>query len=86
LEVSILDNTLSIRGMKPEPQVEEELIRYLRVERSYGKFHRDIPLSCVVDVSDAQAELCDGVLTITLPRRKNRRGREFSVTVKKHDA
>ena len=84
LQVSVLDNTLKIQGIKPEPQVKEGLLRYLCVERSYGKFYREIPLSCVVEVPETQAELRNGVLTITLPRRKNRRGREFSVTVKKH--
>ena len=84
LQVSILNNILRIRGTKSEPEVQEGLIRYLCVERTYGRFYREIPLNCAVDASQAQAQLRDGVLTITLPRRKNRRGAEFFISVGKH--
>lgn len=82
IQVSVLNNILRIQGVKPEPQAEEELIGYLCVERSYGKFYREIPLHWVVDLSGAQAALSDGMLTITLPRSKDRRGKEFFIAVR----
>lgn len=82
VQVSVFNSILRIQGIKPEPQAVEELVGYLCVERSYGKFRREIPLNWVVDLSRVQAQLTNGVLTIILPRSEDRRGREFFITVK----
>ncbi|MBI4447085.1 MAG: Hsp20/alpha crystallin family protein [Acidobacteria bacterium] len=85
LQVSIVQQTLRIRGVKPEPTPEPGFVSYLCVERSYGRFYREIQLSWVVDSARSSAELQNGVLTITLPLREERRGKEFLIPIKKND-
>ncbi len=40
------------------------------MERSFGSFHRVIPLPDGIDSDRAQAEFKKGVLTVTLPKTK----------------
>lgn len=84
LQVSILNNLLRIRGIKAEPPPDQGLVGYVCVERSYGRFYREIPLNWVVDVARAQAELGNGILTITFPRAEERRGKEFFISITRH--
>ena len=51
------------------------------MERPQGRFKRVIPLDIAVDLREAHASLEDGLLTITLPRVKDRRGREVVIPV-----
>jgi HSP20 family protein len=53
----------------------------LCMERAHGQFERTIPLNVAVDVTQAQASLKGGLLTITLPRLKERRGREIVIPI-----
>jgi HSP20 family protein len=54
---------------------------FLCLERPHGRFERTIPFDVAVDVAQAQASLKDGILTITLPRLKERRGRETVIPI-----
>jgi HSP20 family protein len=54
---------------------------FLCMERAHGQFERTIPLNVAVDVTQAQASLKGGLLTITLPRLKERRGREIVIPI-----
>jgi len=54
---------------------------FLCLERSHGRFERTIPLDAAVDVSQAEATLAGGLLTVTLPRLKERRGRETVIPI-----
>jgi len=58
---------------------------YLCMERPHGRFTRTILLDAPVDVPRAEARLADGLLTITLPRLKDRRGREAVILVTRED-
>jgi len=42
--------------------------RYYRIELVYGKFWRSFILECEIDKKNINAELKDGVLTISLPK------------------
>ena len=46
------------------------------MERPQGRFARTIAFDVAVDIKQAQASLKGGVLTVTLPRLQDRRGRE----------
>ena len=59
---------------------------FLCMERPHGRFSRTILLEAPVDVPKAEARLAGGVLTITLPRLKDRRGRESVITVTREPA
>lgn len=54
---------------------------FLCMERPHGRFTRTILLDSPVDVPQAEARLAGGLLTITLPRLKDRRGRESVIAV-----
>jgi HSP20 family protein len=67
VEVTLSDGGLVIQGEKRIEKEEKEK-NYYRVERSYGKFHRSIPLPGKVDDKNVNASFQNGVLTITLPK------------------
>ena len=56
---------------------------FLCMERLIGRFSRTIPLDEPVDHGRAEAQMVDGVLTISLPRLDDRRGRETRISIKK---
>ena len=53
------------------------------LERPHGRFERAIPLDVAVDVARAQASLAGGVLTVVLPRLRERRGRETVIPIER---
>jgi HSP20 family protein len=56
---------------------------FLCLERPHGRFERAIPLDVPADVASARATLAGGVLTVTLPRLRERRGRETAVPIER---
>jgi HSP20 family protein len=69
VEISVEGNYLILRGEKQEEKEENEE-SYLRRERLYGSFQRTIALPEIAEVSDAKASFKKGVLTITIPKKK----------------
>lgn len=59
----------------------EEGIRFSRVEQFFGRFRRILELPRVVNTSQAKAKLGKGVLTITLPKVRDRRGRVSQIVI-----
>jgi HSP20 family protein len=68
LEISVTGNRLTISG-KREDERKDENDRYFAYERSYGSFTRTFTLPEGVDTEHVNAELKDGVLGLTLPKR-----------------
>jgi HSP20 family protein len=56
---------------------------FLCLERPHGRFERAIPLDVPVDVTRARATLRGGLLTVTLPRLRERRGRETVIPIER---
>jgi HSP20 family protein len=56
---------------------------FLCLERPHGRFERAIPVELPVDVARARATLAGGLLTVTLPRLRERRGRETVVPIER---
>lgn len=80
LDVRVENNMLSIGGeRKFEQNVKED--NYLRMERSYGSFHRTFSLPNTVDTQAIQAQYTDGVLTVTLPKRAESKPKRVKVNV-----
>jgi HSP20 family protein len=82
LHISIHMSRVELKGAKKENAVSEN-IRYLRLEREYGKFRRTIPLPCAVSTDKAKAILENGVLTICLKKMRENREKEVLVKIKK---
>jgi HSP20 family protein len=80
LDVRVENNMLTIGGeRKFEQEVKEE--NYLRMERSYGSFHRTFSLPNTVDTQAIRAQYTDGVLTVTLPKRAESKPKQVKVNV-----
>jgi HSP20 family protein len=71
------DNQLSIKGDRKQLQAEKGI--WHRQERAYGKFSRMGELPHYVESDKVTAEIKQGVLTITLPKRKEAKSRRVEV-------
>jgi HSP20 family protein len=67
IEVSVYENTVTIAG---EITANGEEQNWLLRERSYGKFSRNIALPEAVDEDSSQARYADGVLYLTLQKKR----------------
>lgn len=68
LSIELNDHVLTIRGEK-ETKVENDDRRFYRVERHYGSFQRTLALPEDAVIDDISAQLNDGVLTLSVPRK-----------------
>ena len=82
LNVTVAGNLLTIRGEKKDER-KEARGTWTMVERRYGRFERAIPLPSSVDTEKAQAEFKNGVVTITLPKTEEARGRRIPIKAEK---
>jgi HSP20 family protein len=80
IDISIEDDVLSIKAEHDEEREESEETYLLR-ERRYGAFHRAVRLPSGVNGDEAVAEMRDGVLTLTLPKREEYKPKQIEVKV-----
>ena len=78
LDISIVGETLYIRGEKKEEK-EEKGKTWHRVERSYGAFARAVTLPSPVKQDKIEATAKDGVLTITLPKAEEAKAHKIVI-------
>ena len=83
LKVAVRDRAIVISGERRERRPGAGAPAFLCVERPQGRFVRKIPLDMAVDLNLAEARLAGGVLTITVPRLKDRRGRETVIPIRR---
>ena len=81
LRVTYKNHRLLISGERRERRPPAGQPVFLCMERPQGRFVRSIPLDQAVDIPRAQAQLKEGVLTIVVPRLKDRRGRETIIPI-----
>lgn len=79
IDISVTDNTLSIKG-STKREVSEEKGDYFRCEISQGNFSRSMTLPSGVDSSKISASLKDGVLEVTLPKTEDVQRRSVEIT------
>ena len=80
IDVSVVGDTLFIRGEKKTEIKEED---YYRCERSYGSFYRSIPLPSNVDANKIEASFDGGVLEVALPKSAKIKPKKIAVSAKK---
>jgi HSP20 family protein len=85
LDVSFKGHTLVISGEKKEPREQEAVGGFVCFERSFGKFSRTLYIDPAVDLTRATARLSQGVLTVSMPMLKDRRGTEIRLQVRVED-
>jgi HSP20 family protein len=78
IEVSVAGDDLSIKVTRPD--VDQDGVTYHRRERPVGSFSRVVHLPVQVNADRVEADLRDGVLTITLPKAESARPRKINVT------
>jgi HSP20 family protein len=67
VEISIEDDTLTIRGEKKVEENQKDKNVQLS-ERSYGVFYRVLQLPPGIDPSSIQATMANGILKVTIPK------------------
>lgn len=82
LKVAFRDRALVLVGDRRAPRVGQGA-RFHCLERPHGKFERTIPMDEPVDVAHASATLAGGLLIVTLPRLRERRGRETVIPIER---
>ena len=70
IQVGVYDNTVTITADAAEEKAEDEEQKWLLRERSFGKFSRNITLPEAVDEGTSQARYTDGVLYLTLQKKR----------------
>lgn len=83
LEIALTDNTLTVRG-KVEGTKEEEGKEYYFCERHRGSFARAFSLPEGIDADKVEADLQEGVLTITLPKSPEAQKKARRIEVRPH--
>lgn len=82
IDLSVDDDALVIRARKDRRSEDVEDDQYHRVERAYGRYERMLTLPVDADVDKIGAELKNGVLEVTIPRRddiETNRGRRIDI-------
>lgn len=69
IEVGVYENSVTVSAEAAAPQLEEGHNWLLR-ERSFGKLSREIALPEAVDESSSEARYVDGVLYLTLQKKR----------------
>jgi HSP20 family protein len=65
-QISIQDGKLVLRGQRQPRQIAGD--QFHRVERGHGQFARSFALPHPIDEKGITADLCAGILTITIPK------------------
>jgi len=73
---------IEIKGVKRERHNSDQ-IKYLRLERQYGRFRRLVYLPAAVLTENTSAVLENGVLTIILKKYKRKKTKEVIVKIEK---
>jgi HSP20 family molecular chaperone IbpA len=81
VNVEVQRDRIIVEGERREAPQPADAPGFRRSERSYGPFHRTVPLPDGVDPDSAQAAMHDGVLEITLrmPTPEERRGKRLDI-------
>jgi len=81
IEVNLAHGVLTIKGEKKSPK-RSERARVYREETWEGKFQRTVAMPSEVDPSKVAADMKDGVLTVTLPKREDAKPKQITIQSK----
>jgi HSP20 family protein len=78
LQLTITEDAMTLKGEIKEEEKKEGK-NYYRRELHYGAFERTIPLPVAVQAEKATADLKDGVLAVTLPKRETAKAKQIPI-------
>jgi HSP20 family protein len=78
LEISVVEDQVSIRGERKIP-IEKKEFAYHRREREDGSFRRTISLPLAIDSEKVKAEMDKGILKLTLPKHERAKPRKIKI-------
>ncbi len=81
LSLSVENDVLTLSAEKKDEYESRDKGLYRR-ERSYGKLSRSFQLNGLVNAEKVDAEYRDGILSVTLPKREETKGRQIQVKSK----
>lgn len=81
LDIEIRNDYLTISGQTSEEKKtkEDDGRKYHRIERRSGSFSRSVRLPCDVNQDHIDAQLKDGVLTVTMQKVEEEKSRKITV-------
>ena len=82
VEVSLVDNILTISGEKKSETIDESDTYHI-MERSYGSFTRSLQLPYAPDEKKISASFKDGILSLTIPRPSETKSNIHKIPVHK---
>jgi HSP20 family protein len=83
LSVTSRNRQIVVAGERRHECVAPDVSGFLCMERPHGRFSRSIAVTLAVDVHHAEAVLAQGVLTVLIPRLKERRSREIAIPIRR---
>lgn len=81
IELKIENDHLTLRGERAFPAGSRRE-DFHRIERSFGSFFRSFTLPLNVNQAAIQAELKNGVLEVTLPKKSETRSKQIQVQIR----
>ena len=82
LDVSVENNTLTVKGERKFAQEEKEE-NFHRIERRYGSFYRALTLPTTVDTENVAASYTAGVLKLEIKKKPEAQPKQIKVNVGK---
>jgi len=78
LDISVINETLTLRGSRKPPELKEGETFHRR-ERLFGEFTRTLQLPFRVDSNAVEAHVKNGVLIVKLPRAEADKPRKVAI-------
>ena len=79
LDISINNQTITIRTSSKEEKKEEEKGKYFRREITRGEFQRTLSLPDNIDGDKAKASFKDGILKVTIPKTEKSKRKNIEI-------
>jgi HSP20 family protein len=73
--IQVLDDVVRIEG-----EYKQDETQYLMQELPHGSFTRTLRLPSVIEADSVDAQITDGVLTLTLPKAESAKPKKIKVT------
>lgn len=78
IDLRCTEDSLSIRAEREREESEEEE-GYVRRERAWGSYRRDVKLPITVDCEGVEARFTNGVLEVKLPEKEGANGKHIDI-------